>query len=568
MAPRVFRWPFAICVVLLLGALGSIVVQPGVAAAAVPTWSIVPTPNPVSKASQLSGVSCFAATQCTAVGHFYNGTDDQTLVESWAGTSWSIAPSPNPGGSTGAYLDSVSCVSSTYCTAVGDYDVTGTTDTVQALIESWNGTGWSIVPSPSTGGSGSSKLLGVFCVSATNCTAVGSDQIIGISNGIQTLVESWNGTSWSIVPSPNPSDSSNGSLQGVSCLSTTNCTAVGGYYNGGADLTLVESWDGTAWSIVPSPNVQNDASNLHTSYLNGVSCVNSTSCTAVGYFNSATGEQSLVESWDGTTWSIPPSPNVTGDTASVLSGVSCASATSCVAVGRATGSTTPSLIESWDGTTWSMIPSPKPHESSLSGVSCVSVANCTGVGYFLAGGLTDETLIVRTSPTFISASGVTFTENVSSTFTPNATGDPAPSITESGALPSGLHFTGGKLHGTPTVHGTFHVRFTASNRVLPNAVQNFTITVLGLHVVTTTLASGAIVKPYSATLSAIGGTPPYAWAVVTSGGQLPIGLHLSAGGVLHGTPGQRGTLTFDVRVSDQQRYGAQSATALITLKVS
>jgi hypothetical protein len=153
------------------------------------------------------------------------------------------------------------------------------------------------------------------------------------------------------------------------------------------------------------------------------------------------------------------------------------------------------------------------------------------------------------------------------TFTPKATGTPIPTITESGTLSGGVTFTGGKLHGTPTVTGTFHLTFAAENGVAPNTTQNFTLTVLGLHVVTTTLPSGIKGKPYSATLTAIGGTPPYSWAAVKSYGPLPSGLHLSAGGVLHGTPAQTGTLKFEVRVSDEKRYGSQSATAVITLVI-
>ena len=71
-----------------------------------------------------------------------------------------------------------------------------------------------------------SELLGVSCVSATDCLAVG-DQTNLSSGRSLTLVQSWNGSTWSTVPSPN----ANGDnfLSGVSCTSAGFCAAVGKY---------------------------------------------------------------------------------------------------------------------------------------------------------------------------------------------------------------------------------------------------------------------------------------------------------------------------------------------------
>ena len=61
----------------------------------------------------------------------------------------------------------------------------------------------------------------------TACTAVG---VSGNSSGVtSTLIESWNGTRWSVVPSPSPGTGGN-DLYGVSCVSATACTAVGFYH--------------------------------------------------------------------------------------------------------------------------------------------------------------------------------------------------------------------------------------------------------------------------------------------------------------------------------------------------
>jgi len=95
----------------------------------------------------------------------------------------------------------------------------------------------------------------------------------------QTLVESWNGTSWSSTTSPD-TGTGNNVLNAVSCTSSTSCVAVGFYYNGSSVAqTLVESWNGTAWSIITTPN-----KGTYPDGLFGVSCTSPTECTAVGVY--------------------------------------------------------------------------------------------------------------------------------------------------------------------------------------------------------------------------------------------------------------------------------------------
>src|SRR5205823_4783917 len=69
----------------------------------------------------------------------------------------------------------------------------------------------------------------------------------------QTLIEHWNGTTWSLVTSPNPNG--NGTLLGVAAVSKSNVWAVGTFNNtAGSSHTLIEHWNGTTWSHVTSPN--------------------------------------------------------------------------------------------------------------------------------------------------------------------------------------------------------------------------------------------------------------------------------------------------------------------------
>ena len=120
----------------------------------------------------------------------------------------------------------------------------GTSD--QTLIESWNGAVWSIIPSPSPGSSG---LSGVSCLRATRCTAVGDTDNTSF-NSSNTLVELWNGTEWSVATTPEASGTLASQLDGISCLNQT-CTAVGYGFGGGADGAPWQSLVETA----PIPSV-------------------------------------------------------------------------------------------------------------------------------------------------------------------------------------------------------------------------------------------------------------------------------------------------------------------------
>jgi hypothetical protein len=206
------------------------------------------------------------------------------------------------------------------------------------------------------------ELNGVSCTSVNACTAVGH------ANG--SLAERWNGTTWTIQSTPNPAGWKSVSLSGVSCPTATACTAVGYYVNSsGVTETLAESWNGTTWTIQATPNV----AGKERSQLNGVSCTSATSCIAVGYSSTGSTKSALAESWNGTAWTIQTTPTE----ALELNGVSCTSATACTAVGG-------QRAVRWNGTTWTIQAVPTPVGAvrfSLLGVSCATATSCTAVGF-------------------------------------------------------------------------------------------------------------------------------------------------------------------------------------------
>jgi hypothetical protein len=336
------------------------------------TWSITPKPDPTTNYNNLSSVSCSSTTSCTAVGTFQNRSGYyQTLIESSSGSDWSIQSSPNVAGSSNS-LAGVSCVSATFCDAVGNsYD-----GAFQTLIETWNGTSWTIVPSPD--GSGSNELYGVSCLSSTSCLAVGGSVVS--SDSEVALIESWNGSVWSIMSSPSAGQTAE--LDSVSCSSEASCIAVGhDSGNSGGPMTLIESWNGTSWSTQESLNVGSTFNEL-----NGVFCISDMSCTAIGSSVISGGFGALIESWNGSTWAIQPSPN-DGTSATELFGLACSSSDSCTAVGLQAASSTSSLqtlvVESSDGGTWSIVSSPNEgtSDNTLNGLWCTAQGSpCEAVG--------------------------------------------------------------------------------------------------------------------------------------------------------------------------------------------
>jgi hypothetical protein len=328
------------------------------------TWSVVASPNPASSTfSRLYGVSCTSPSNCIAVGSQYNATTKvaKTLVELWNGKKWSIgADAVITGAPTGAFLYGVACTSTTFCFAVGQRSVSGSVGTT-VLAERWNGHSWAIVTTPKVANARYLRLDAVSCTSTQRCDAVG--YYLPPNAGPVPLTEHWNGNAWTVVPSATTGELGEGDLLvSVSCASPSNCIAAGEYELGGVGrpATFVERWTGKSWKIIKSADPARSYSALE-----GVSCKSATSCIAVGHYQKPRNRfdfgptLTLAERWNGTKWTIVSSPNP-GAKVSDLAAVSCWGTTHCFAVGAQTASTTQTLTERWNGTTWAVVASPNP----------------------------------------------------------------------------------------------------------------------------------------------------------------------------------------------------------------
>ena len=178
------------------------------------------------------------------------------------------------------------------------------------------------------------------------------------------------------------------------------------------------------------------------------------------------------------------------------------------------------------------------------------------------------TLTVNQTPAITSQNTKTFVLGVAGTFTVTATGFPAPTLGESGALPTGVTFNAatGVLAGTPAVatQGNYPVSFTAQNGIGANATQNFTLTVGLAPAITsgnsTTFTTGTA---GTFTVAATGFPVP----TFSETGTLPGGVSLnSTTGVLSGTPAAGTGGTYPMSITAQNGVGS-NATQSFTLTV-
>lgn len=287
-----------------------------------------------------------------------------------------------PSGGTEAKLRAVDCPLSSNCVAVGSYgkSVSGGAPEQLPLIAQWNGTSWSSVasltlPNAPFPYSNTGSLNGVSCTSTSSCTAVGT-YIDNLAHE-RPFAYRWNGTAWSLMAMAELPGEWGGTkvtesgLNGVSCVSTS-CVAVGTYHigPGGVKQAWAASYNGTTWTAESLGQFE-----ALDTRLTGVSCQSSTVCIAVGH--ASTGYKGLAVTRTSGKWGALTS--VASN--SRLQGISCVS-TSCEAVGYETSTKAPVAL-GWNGTTWAAQSTPAPAgstSSELSGVDCLVIASATQCG--------------------------------------------------------------------------------------------------------------------------------------------------------------------------------------------
>jgi hypothetical protein len=351
-------------------------------------WTIVPAP-PTGQDGVLQGVSSTSDADAWAVGYSNaapNGLNAKPVIDHWNGTAWSQASTPSTGYSTNS-LAAVSASSSTDAWAVGYSEPRRYT--FYPLAFHWNGTAWSVSSSFATALAGQLGV-GVADISPTDAYAIGG-QLGSAHNG---LVAQWNGSTWTQLTVPIPNNNTYLSdLDAISADSASDVWIVGEYMlevnpSDFADETYSLHWNGSAWSIVPMP--LEPGTNPDVEYVfHAIKANSPTDVWAVGESVNAAEPSSaatLIEHYNGTAWSIVPSPSP--GTGAELTGVTTSNASNDVwAVGYDTpsgSSVAQTLTLNWNGNAWSTVTSPNGSTGSsllLSAATTPGAEIVQAVGY-------------------------------------------------------------------------------------------------------------------------------------------------------------------------------------------
>jgi hypothetical protein len=317
-------------------------------------WSLQTALNPkTNRPDDLNGIACVSPSECFGAGSIgsFNNASHKALIERWNGTAWSLQVLGSPTGTLNTFFNGVSCGGPFACFAVGDEN-DNTSLMPNALVERWNGSAWSVQAVPDPANSTAVSLESVSCASPSDCTAVG---VYGLPGGIQqTLAEHFNGHTWSIEPMPTFGSSIHPVLFGVSC-SGADCVAVGEEFSPQGVTALAEQFNGTKWSVTRLAKPAGASS----FGLSGLDCTSPSACYAVGGSSNPGTSATLIEQWNGSSWTVVPSPNAAG--VNSLAAVSCASAQSCMAVGRhRQGTSVSTLAVRLSAGVWAITPTPSP----------------------------------------------------------------------------------------------------------------------------------------------------------------------------------------------------------------
>lgn len=347
-------------------------------------WHLVSAPSTTFDGNDLLDVRATSSTDAWAVGEVnddFSG-DYFPLTEHYNGTAWSIVNSPQP---LNTYVSSVREISPTDVWAVGGSQ-NQSTFVDQTFTEHWNGSSWTVIPSPNVGSQ--SNDLVQLAYSTTNDVWAFGYYFDTTANAYLTLTLHWNGSSWSVVPSPDVSGANN-FLRGGGALRSTNVWAVGYAQGTGSPAALAEHWNGALWSVVPTPSIGY-------SIFNSFVPVTNRSSWAIGYAFNGTHQITLAEHWNGSSFSVVPTPDVSGaDT--VINAAAAVSATDVWAVGN-TFPTERTFTMNWNGSSWTAVTSPNRGsiQDDLDGIGRIpGTSDVWAVGRYFRNSLQNNVLVMK-----------------------------------------------------------------------------------------------------------------------------------------------------------------------------
>ena len=306
----------------------------------------------VLPSAYFNSVSCASAGNCTAVGTFRSATGREAFTMTsndgvWGQPTPAVFANGVQNTSPNAYFRSVSCASAGNCTAVGYF--WSAAGGYQAFTMTSNDGVWgqarpAVFASGVQNASPTSFFNSVSCVPSGKCIAVG--RFKNAAGGYEAITMTLADGVWALPEAAVFSSGvqhalPNGSFSSVSCAASGKCTAVGRFKSAAGDdqpftMTSTDGVWAQARPAVFASGVQNTAPDAE---FNSVSCAVAGYCTAVGEFLNAAGswEAFTMTSTDGAWGQARPAVFASGvqDTSpySQLDSVSCGSVGSCTAVG-------------------------------------------------------------------------------------------------------------------------------------------------------------------------------------------------------------------------------------------
>jgi len=294
-----------------------------------------------------------------------------------AGRTWSVS-TPSVPGAPITSLVAVTCVTASNCWAVGDRFRSSSSNAGPGLVEHYAGHGWRPVTAAAAQRGTLDELSGVSCLSATDCWAVGTRS--GLHPG--NLIEHYGPREgWTVVDPPAPQ----GELSSVTCESSVGqCWAVGSSSSFRSAITF--RLVGHSWLYVK-------AAPLSASFVqvNGVACASEHDCLLVGFATPNRGAgQAIAERWNGHIWArVAVAGELSGGGS--LEGVACLAGSSpgtCWAVGQTVTRNSGlvpihPLVERWNGHSFTLVHSPQGSRGNypeLNSIACADLTACQAVG--------------------------------------------------------------------------------------------------------------------------------------------------------------------------------------------
>ena len=333
----------------------------------------------------------------------------------WSGSKAPLPADAASGSDQNAVLDGVDCVAAGSCVAVGSYQAgSGSAAVPTALVETLSNGAWTpdAMSDVSASAGGIATLIGVSCLAADRCVAVGDHTTS--DNGVASPVgEILAGGKWTESTPALPADADRAKwayLNDISCPGPGYCVATGRYtdtkgYSEGLLDTLVQG----VWTAVKAPlpsgaNPARESSKLNTlTFLSDVSCTAAGRCVASGQYPDSTGtSQAVIETLSGGGWTAARAPLPGGAvTKGQLAGlwtINCQAPGACLAGGhyQVSGGQPRYLIETLSGGTWTASSAPLPagaaadqkwsqeEATGVGGLGCQQAGSCVAAASYLA----------------------------------------------------------------------------------------------------------------------------------------------------------------------------------------